>query len=196
VEAADQERKRIERNLHDGTQQRLTSVALALGLAESQLAADPRAAGASVRQAKEALETALAELRDLSHGIHPSVLTTRGLGPALEDLAYTASLPVTVTAELNGRLPERVEAGAYYAVAEGLANIAKHAQASTATVVLACERGRLLLRVRDDGIGGADPTRGSGLRGLTDRLQALGGTLEVNSPPGHGTELRAAIPCE
>jgi signal transduction histidine kinase len=101
-----------------------------------------------------------------------------------------------VAADLNGRLPERVEAGAYYAVAEGLANIAKHAQASTATVVLARERGRLLLRVRDDGIGGADPIRGTGLRGLTDRLQALGGTFEVDSPPGRGTELRAAIPCE
>jgi signal transduction histidine kinase len=196
MEAADQERKRIERNLHDGTQQRLTSIALALGLAESKLTTDPRAAGAGVRQAKQALEAALAELRDLSHGIHPSVLTTRGLGPALEDLAYTAPLPVTVAADLNGRLPERVEAGAYYAVAEGLANIAKHAQASTATVVLARERGRLLLRVRDDGIGGADPNRGTGLRGLTDRLQALGGTFEVDSPPGRGTELRAAIPCE
>jgi signal transduction histidine kinase len=196
VEAADQERKRIERNLHDGTQQRLTSIALALGLAESQLTSDPQAAAASVRQAKRALETALAELRDLSHGIHPSVLTARGLGPALEDLAYTAPLPVTVAAELNGRLPERVEAGAYYAVAEGLANIAKHACASTATVVVAREHGRLLLAVRDDGIGGADPTGGSGLRGLADRLQALGGTLEVDSPPGRGTELRAAIPCE
>jgi len=196
VEAADQERMRIERNLHDGTQQRLTSIALALGLAESQLASDPQAARASVRQAKQALETALAELRDLSHGIHPSVLTTRGLGPALEDLAYTASLPVTVTAELNGRLPERVEAGAYYAVAEGLANIAKHAHASTAAVVLARDHGRLLVSVCDDGVGGADPTRGSGLRGLTDRLQALGGTFEVDSPPGRGTELRAAIPCE
>jgi signal transduction histidine kinase len=196
VEAADQERKRIERNLHDGTQQRLTSVALALGLAESKLASDPSAAEASVRQAKQALETALTELRDLSHGIHPSVLTTRGLGPALEDLAYTAPFPVTVAAELNGRLPERVEAGAYYAVAEGLANIAKHARASTATVVLARERGRLRLLVRDDGVGGADPARGSGLRGLADRLQALGGTLEVDSPTGRGTELRATIPCE
>jgi signal transduction histidine kinase len=196
VEAADQERKRIERNLHDGTQQRLTSIALALGLAESKLTSDPRAAGTSVRQAKQALEAALAELRDLSHGIHPSVLTTRGLGPALEDLAYTAPLPVTVAADLNGRLPERVEAGAYYAVAEGLANVAKHAQASTATVVLARERGRLLLRVGDDGIGGADPARGTGLRGLADRVQALGGTFEVDSPPGGGTELRAAIPCE
>jgi signal transduction histidine kinase len=196
VEAADQERKRIERNLHDGTQQRLTSIALALGLAESKLTSDPQAAGASLRQAQQALETALAELRDLSHGIHPSVLTSRGLGPALEDLAYTAPLPVTVAADLNGRLLERVEAGAYYAVAEGLANIAKHARASTATVVLARERGRLLLRVRDDGIGGADPARGSGLRGLADRVQALGGTFEVVSPAGGGTELRAAIPCE
>jgi signal transduction histidine kinase len=196
VEAADQERKRIERNLHDGTQQRLTSIALALGLAEAQLASDPHAAEASLRQAKQVLETALAELRDLSHGIHPSVLTTRGLGPALEDLAYSTPLPVTVAAELNGRLPERVEAGAYYVVAEALANIAKHADASTATVGLAREDGRLLLRVHDDGIGGADPARGSGLRGLADRLQALGGTLDVHSPPGGGTELRAAIPCE
>jgi signal transduction histidine kinase len=195
VEAADQERRRIERNLHDGTQQRLTSVALALGLAESKLVSDPQAARASVRQAKQALETALAELRDLSHGIHPSVLTTRGLGPALEDLAYTAPLPVTVATELNGRLPERVEAGAYYAVAEGLANIAKHAHASTASVLLTREHGCLRLRVCDDGIGGADPARGSGLRGLNDRLQALGGTLEVESPAGRGTELRVAIPC-
>ena len=196
VEAADQERKRIERNLHDSTQQRLTSIALALGMAESKFASDPAAAAASVRQAKEALENALAELRDLSHGIHPSVLTTRGLGPALEDLAYAATLPVRVTAELNGRLPERVEAGAYYAVAEGLANITKHAYASAVTVVVVREQGRLLLRICDDGIGGADPDRGSGLRGLTDRLQALGGTLRVDSPPGQGTELRAAIPCE
>jgi signal transduction histidine kinase len=196
VEAADEERKRIERNLHDGTQQRLTSVALALGLAESKLASDPDAVGESVRQAKQTLETALAELRDLSHGIHPSVLTTRGLGPALEDLAYAAPLPVTVVAELNGRLPERVEAGAYYAIAEGLTNIAKHARASTANVVLTREPGRLRLQVDDDGIGGANPSRGSGLSGLADRLQALGGTLEVDSQPGRGTQLRAVIPCE
>lgn len=196
VEAADQERRRIERNLHDGTQQRLTSIALALGLAESRLTSDPEAARAGVRQAKQALETALAELRDLSHGIHPSVLTTRGLGPELEDLAYGAPPPVTVAAELNGRLPERVEAGAYYAVAEALANIAKHAQASAATVAVGRVPGRLLVRVCDDGIGGADPAGGSGLRGLADRLQALGGTLAVDSPPGRGAELRAAIPCE
>lgn len=195
VEAADEERKRIERNLHDGTQQRLTSVALALGLAESKLASDPEAAGASVRRAQQTLETALAELRDLSHGIHPSVLTTRGLGPALEDLAYAAPLPVTVVAELNGRLPERVEAGAYYAIAEGLTNIAKHASASMATVVLTREPGWLRLQVSDDGVGGADPARGSGLRGLADRVQSLGGTLEVDSPPGRGTQLRVVIPC-
>jgi signal transduction histidine kinase len=195
VEAADLERKRIERNLHDGTQQRLTSIALALGLAESKLTTDPHAAGASLRQAKQALEAALAQVRDLSQGIHPTVLTTRGLGPAIKDLAYTAPLPVTVEAELNGRLPERVEAGAYYLVAEALANVAKHAHASTATVTTAREHGRLLLSVRDDGIGGAAPTHGSGLRGLADRVQALGGTLEVDSPPGRGTELRAVIPC-
>jgi signal transduction histidine kinase len=195
IKAADLERKRIERNLHDGTQQRLTSIAMALGLAESKLRSDPDAAAATLRQTKQALTAALAELRDLSQGIHPAVLTERGLGPALEDLAYTAPLPVTVAADLDGRLPEPVEAGAYYVVAEALANIAKHARAATARVVLRLDGGRLLLWVRDDGIGGADPDRGSGLRGLTDRVQALGGTLEVDSPPACGTEIRVTIPC-
>jgi signal transduction histidine kinase len=195
VEAADTERKRIERNLHDATQQRLTSVTLALGLAEAKLASDPGAARRDLAQAKQALAAALAELRDLSQGIHPSVLTEGGLAPALEDLAYTAPLPVTITADLNGRLPEQVEAGAYYVVAETLTNIAKHAHASAATIKLTREHGRLLLSVSDDGVGGADPTRGSGLCGLADRIHALGGTFEVVSRPGRGTRIRTVIPC-
>jgi signal transduction histidine kinase len=195
VEAADTERKRIERNLHDATQQRLTSVALALGLAESKVGSDPAAAERDLAQARQSLVAALAELRDLSQGIHPSVLTEGGLEPALEDLAYTAPFPVRIAADLNGRLPEQVEAGAYYVIAESLTNIAKHAQASRATVVVARENGRLRLSVRDDGVGGANPGGGTGLRGLADRVQALGGVLEVESGPGRGTEIRAWIPC-
>ena len=195
VEAADLERKRIERNLHDATQQRLTSVTLALGLAESQLASNPAAAQKSLAQAKQALAAALAELRDLSQDIHPSVLSEGGLRPALEDLAYTAPLPIRIEADLNGRLHEQVEAGAYYVIAEALTNVAKHARASRATVTVARENGSLAVSVRDDGLGGADPARGSGLRGLADRVQALGGTLEVESDAGRGTEIKAWIPC-
>jgi signal transduction histidine kinase len=195
VEAADLERRRIERNLHDATQQRLTSVAIGLGLAASKLASDREGAAVTLDQAREALTTALAELRDLSQGIHPGILTERGLAPALEDLAYTAPFPVKVAADVDGRLPEQVEAGAYYVAAEALANIAKHAEASSARIEITRSHGRLLMRVRDDGIGGADPQRGSGLRGLADRVQALGGTLAVESPPSGGTDVRAEIPC-
>jgi len=195
VRAADRERRRIERNLHDGTQQRLTSIAMALGLAESQLRSDPEAAGQNLRQAKTALAAALAELRELSQGIHPGIVTERGIGPALEDLTYGSSLPVTVSCKLDGRPPEPIEAAAYYVVAEALANVAKHAHASSASVTLTRESGRLVVGVRDDGIGGADPDRGTGLRGLADRVQALGGSMTVESPRGQGTILRAVIPC-
>ncbi len=195
VNAADLERRRIQRNLHDGTQQRLTSIAMAIALAESKLSSEPEAARASLRQAKEVLAAALTELRDLSQGIHPGFLTERGLGPALQDLAYTAPMPVSVAAGLNGRMPDQVEAAAYYVVAEGLANVAKHAHASTADVTVVRQGGRLIVRVRDDGIGGADPNCGTGIRGLTDRVQALGGRLRFESSAGHGTEIRATIPC-
>jgi signal transduction histidine kinase len=123
------------------------------------------------------------------------VLAEGGLAPALEDLAYTAPLPVRIAADLNGRLPEQVEAGAYYVIAEALTNVAKHAQASRATVTIAREDATVALSVRDDGLGGADPERGSGLRGLADRVQALGGTFEIESNAGRGTEIRAWIPC-
>jgi signal transduction histidine kinase len=195
VEAADLERGRIQRNLHDGTQQRLTSIAMAMALAESKLSSDPGAAMASLRQAKGVLAAAQAELRDLSQGIHPGLLTERGLGPALQDLAYTAPLPVSVVADLNGRMPDQVEAAAYYVVAEGLANVAKHAHASTAEVTLVRQGGRLIVGVHDDGVGGADPNRGTGIRGLTDRVQALGGRLRFESSAGQGTEIRVTIPC-
>ena len=195
IQAGDIERQRIERNLHDATQQRLTSVAVALGLARSKLGTDPRAADAILDQAKDGLAVALSELRDLSQGIHPAILTERGLETAVEDLAYSASIPISVVSNLNGRLPAQVEAGAYYVIAEALANVGKHAEASSAAVRLTRRNGRLLLSVRDNGIGGADPLRGSGLRGLADRVQALGGTLAVESPRGGGTELLAEIPC-
>lgn len=195
IAVAAQERKRIERNLHDGTQQRLTSVSLTLGLAESKLATSPSAAQASLEQAREVLAVALDELRDLSQGIHPNVLTDGGLGPALEDLAYTAPLPVRIVSTLDGRLSQRVEEGAYFLVAEAVTNVAKHAGGCAATVSLARKGGQLVLSVCDDGVGGADPGQGSGLRGLADRVHALGGTFDVCSPPGRGTEVRAVIPC-
>jgi signal transduction histidine kinase len=196
VEAGNVERKRIERNLHDATQQRLTSIAIALALAESKLSGDSAAAAAILDQARDGLAVALSELRDISQGIHPGILTERGLVTAIEELAYTAPIPVKVDSKLNGRVPEQVEAGAYYVVAEALANIAKHAEASSAAVRLATVNGALVLSVRDDGVGGADLSHGSGLRGLVDRVQALGGTLEVDSIPGGGTEVRAELPCE
>jgi signal transduction histidine kinase len=194
VEAADAERRRIERNLHDGVQQRLVSVSMALGLASAR-ANDPPASRTVLDEAREGLSVALEELRALSHGIHPGVLTERGLAVAVSELAWTASLPVTVAAELDGRLDEAVESAAYYVVAEALANVAKHAQATSAHVSIAHEEGCLVVTVADDGVGGADPSRGSGLAGLADRVAVLGGSLRLDSPAGAGTSLRAEIPC-
>ena len=195
VEAADAERRRIERNLHDGTQQRLVSVAMALGLAEAKLPGDPEAAERIVREAREGLSGALAELRELSQGIHPGILSERGLQPALEELAYQAPIPIAVDVALDRRLPEPVEAAAYYVVCESLANVAKYAQATAVSVRVARENGRALIEVADDGVGGADEARGSGLRGLVDRVEALGGKFWLASPPGRGTVVRAEIPC-
>jgi signal transduction histidine kinase len=196
VEATDTTRKRIERNLHDGTQQRLVSVSMALGLADSKLASDPDAARQILEEAREGLGVALQELRELSQGIHPGILTERGLGPALEELAYRAPVPVDVAVSLDRRLPDRVEAAAYFVVAEGLANVAKYASAKAVLVSVERRNGRALVEVADDGVGGADPSRGSGLRGLADRVEALGGALALESPRGLGTVLRAEIPCE
>jgi len=195
VEATETERRRIERDLHDGTQQRLVSLAMSLGLAESKLADDPSAAAPLVREARETLALALAELRELSQGIYPSLLTERGLGAALDDLCRRAALPATLDASLPVRLPQQVEAAAYFVTSEALANAAKHSHATEVRIRARLERGVLLLELADDGIGGAGTGSGTGLRGLADRVEALGGRLTLSSPPGRGTTIRAEIPC-
>jgi signal transduction histidine kinase len=194
VEAADAERRRLERNLHDGAQQRLVSLALELCRVEAKLdEGDAETARRILGPAREELAVALDELRELARGIHPAILSDRGLRPALEALAARANMPVDLEA-LCTRLPERVEAAAYYLVAEALTNAARHASATSVWVRLRCEDARLLIEVRDDGVGGADVHAGSGLRGLADRVDALGGSLEIDSPPGAGTVLTGDIP--
>jgi signal transduction histidine kinase len=195
VEATDAERRRLERNLHDGTQQRLVSIALALSLAEAKLATDSDRAREILAEARASLATALGELRELSQGIHPAVLTERGLEPALQELVYLAPVPIELDVVGDERLPEPVEAAAYYVVAEALANVAKYAAAQAVSVTVQRRNGLAVVEVADDGTGGADPAGGSGLRGLSDRVEALGGTLVLESPPGAGTRLRAEIPC-
>jgi signal transduction histidine kinase len=195
VEATDTERRRIERDLHDGTQQRLVSIAMALGLAESKLAADRPAVGPVLREAREALASALEELRDLSQGIRPAILIERGLPAALDDLSRRAALPVRLEATITGRLPEPVESAAYFVASEALTNAAKHSHANGVRLVASSDASTLLIEVTDNGIGGAGAGTGSGLRGLADRVEAIGGRLTVSSPPGRGTTVRAEIPC-
>jgi signal transduction histidine kinase len=195
VAATDAERRRIERDLHDGTQQRLVSIAMALGLAESKLAADRPAVEPVLREARDALAVALAELRELTQGIRPAILVERGLAAALDDLCRRAALPVRLDVPLSDRLPEQVEAAAYFVASEALANAAKHSHASEVRLVASREGRLLVLEVSDDGIGGAAAGGGSGLRGLADRVEALGGRLTVSSPPGRGTTIRTEIPC-
>ncbi len=194
VEAASAERRRLERNLHDGAQQRLVSISLFLRLAEGKVESDPAGARDLLARAGDELAHALEELRELARGIHPAILTDRGLEPAIQALVTRSPVPVTLAEAPEERLPENVEAAAYYVVSEALANVAKYAQASAATVRVARLNGRTVVEVADDGIGGADPTRGTGLRGLADRVEALDGRLEVESPPGRGTTIRAEIP--
>jgi signal transduction histidine kinase len=195
VESSDAARRAIERDLHDGAQQRLVSLALSLQLLGTKLEDDPEAER-QLDTARRELDQALDELRELARGIHPSVLSDRGLDAALEGLAVRAPVPVELEATPRERLPERVESASYFVVAEALTNVAKYARATRVSVNVTRTDGRVLVEVTDDGVGGADPARGSGLRGLLDRVSALGGTLEVDSPPGGGTTLRAAIPCE
>jgi signal transduction histidine kinase len=195
VTATEGERRRIERDLHDGTQQRLVSIAMTLGLAESKLAADRPAVEPVLREAREALTVALAELRKLTQGIRPAILIERGLAAALDDLSRRAALPVRLAISVSGRLPEQVEGAAYFVASEALANAAKHSHASEVRLAASREDDVLVLEVADDGIGGAAAGGGSGLRGLADRVEALGGRLTVSSPPGRGTTLRAEIPC-
>jgi signal transduction histidine kinase len=194
IEAADAERRRIERDLHDGAQQRLVALALTLRMAEKRAAEGDAEAAELVRQAGDEAGLALKELRDLARGIHPAILTNRGLPAALEDLAGRASVPVEVTAAPRERLPDQVEAAAYFVVSECLANVDKHAQATAATVAVTPRDGQLLVTVSDDGVGGAALDDGSGLQGLEDRVGALEGTLAVESKPGEGTAVRASIP--
>jgi signal transduction histidine kinase len=194
IAAADAERRRIERDLHDGAQQRLVALSLTLGMAESRLTNDPAAAATLISQAREEAALAVKELRELASGIHPALLSERGLGPALEALATRAPVPTTVDGVPSFRLPAAVESASYFVTAEALTNVAKYAGATSASISLAIEHGRLLLIIRDDGAGGADPSSGSGLRGLRDRVDALDGQLHIDSPPGLGTTLIAEIP--
>ena len=195
VEAAAAERRRIERNLHDGAQQRLVSVAFTLGLARSRLAADPSAAGRTLAEAQTGLAQALDELRRLSHGIHPGILTERGLRAAIAELALTATVRVDVTWNAPDPLPDAVESTGYYVVAELLANASKHANATGVHVEVRTHDGAVTIRVADDGAGGADSAGGTGLSGLADRVAALDGRLTVHSPPGAGTTIEVEVPC-
>ena len=192
VDAADNERRRLERDLHDGAQQRLVAMSLKLGLAR---AGADTAAARPLAEAQDDVEIALAELREFARGVHSSVLREDGLDAAAEALARRASLPVEILGEIGTRLPDSIELAAYYFISEALTNVAKHAQASRATVNLCHTAATLTVCVSDDGIGGADAARGSGLGGLADRLAALDGTLVVQSARGDGTTLSATIPC-
>jgi signal transduction histidine kinase len=195
VEATDAERRRIERDLHDGTQQRLVWIAMSLGLLDSKLPTNVAQAKPIVTETREALAAALAELRALTHGIHPAILTERGLAAALDELCHRSALTAHLRLFLDGRLPAPVETAAYYVVSEALTNAAKHSGASEVRVAATREGGQLTVEVADDGVGGASAGKGSGLRGLADRVEALGGRLSVASPPGRGTTLRAEFPC-
>jgi signal transduction histidine kinase len=194
VDAADAERRRLERNLHDGTQQRLVSLAMNLGMARAQ-ASTAEEARQAIAEAHEEAKAALAELRDLIRGLHPAVLEDRGLDAALSGVAARMPIPVRVSVDLPRRPAPVIEAVAYFMVSEGLANIAKHAQASQAEVVVQRAGDRLHIIVSDDGAGGADPARGTGLAGLARRAAAVDGTFEVISPPGGPTLLTADLPC-
>jgi PAS domain S-box-containing protein len=193
VAAGDDERRRLERNLHDGAQQRLVALSLALRLAQAKVGDDPAAARDLLDGASEELTQALAELRELARGIHPAVLTDRGLRAALEGVAARTPLPVELAVP-DERLPEPIEAAAYYVVAEAVTNVVKHADASAVEVRVAAIDGSLVIEVADDGVGAADPETGSGLRGMADRVAALDGRLRVESPPSGGTRVVAEIP--
>ncbi len=195
VHATDAERRRIERDLHDGTQQRLVSIAMSLGLLETKLPDHPEAAQPLVRESREAIALALEELRELTHGISPPLLTERGIPDALDELCRRAALPTRLDLTIDRRLPDEIETAAYYMVSEALTNAAKHSHAHEIRVFASYRGGRLTVEIGDDGIGGATATGGSGLRGLTDRIEALGGRFTISSPPGQGTILRAEIPC-
>ena len=194
VAAGQAERKRLERDLHDGAQQRLIALSLELGMLEQSLAEKPEARR-RLDLARREITQSLEELRDIARGLHPAVVSGHGLAVGLEQLAARAPVPVRLKVAVDARLPEALEVAAFYLVSESLANTGKHARATEATVDVALADGQLVIEVADDGVGGADSEAGSGLRGLADRVEALGGRLRVWSPAGEGTRLRAEIPC-
>jgi signal transduction histidine kinase len=194
IEAADAERRRIERDLHDGAQQRLVALSLNLRMAEKRAAEGDPAAAELVRSAGEEAGLALKELRDLARGIHPAILTNRGLSAALDDLAGRAGVPVEIVAVPPQRLPDQIESAVYFLVSESLANVGKHAQATQATVAVTVVGGEVEVVVKDDGVGGADLGNGSGLQGLEDRVGSLDGCVDIDSPAGGGTTVMATIP--
>jgi signal transduction histidine kinase len=189
------QRRRLERDLHDGAQQRLVSLALTLRMARDKLGPDAGEVGRLLDRSRQELDEALKELRELAHGIHPTVLSTGGLAGAVAALARRAPLPVEVGALPAQKLPKQVELAAFFVVSEALTNVAKHASATQASVTVIKWGGRLVVEISDNGVGGADLDRGTGLRGLTDRLAAIEGRLDVDSKPGGGTIVRASIPC-
>jgi signal transduction histidine kinase len=196
VAAEDEARRRIERDLHDGAQQRLVTLALRLRSAASTDHLEVDRMRELLTDAEAEVVAALDELREVSHGIHPTLLSEGGLGPALRVLSRRCAIPVELDISLAGRLAESVEVTGYYVVSEALTNAAKHAHASVVRVVADQSHGALRLSIGDDGVGGADPTRGSGLIGLTDRVEALGGTILVKSPVGSGTTLLVSVPLD
>jgi signal transduction histidine kinase len=194
LDASHKERKRLERNLHDGAQQRLVALSLELSSLEATLDADADTR-ARIGQARREIAASLDELREVARGLHPAVVSGHGLNVALEQLAARAPLPINLEVGIDERLPDQVEVAVYYLVSESLANVGKYAQASSIRVQVSRSEGQVVVEVADDGIGGADTERGSGLRGLADRIEALEGRLQVWSPSGGGTRVRAEIPC-
>ncbi|MEA2478442.1 MAG: hypothetical protein QOJ07_364, partial [Thermoleophilaceae bacterium] len=192
----DETRRRIEHDLHDGTQQRLISLALELRTAETTAPPEASELRARLERIAEGLAGAVEDLREISRGIHPAILSEGGVGPAVKGLARRSSLPVELNLGAVDRLPQPLEMAAYYVVSEALANATKHARASVAEVDLEVRDGTLHVSIRDDGVGGADPSQGSGLLGLIDRVEALGGTIAVTSPPGHGTAMALELPVD
>jgi signal transduction histidine kinase len=196
VAAADESRRRIERDLHDGTQQQLVSLMLEIRAAKLSLPRDPSDLQAQLERTRQSLDGVLETLRETSRGIHPAILSKAGLGPALRTLARRSAVPVELDLRAERRLPEHIEMAAYYVISEALANTAKHALASMVTIQLDAQDVLLRLVISDDGIGGADPAQGSGLIGLVDRIEALGGRIDIASPARKGTSLSIEIPVE
>jgi signal transduction histidine kinase len=196
VAASDETRRRIERDLHDGTQQRLVSLSLELRLAESTVPAELEETRRTLDRAAEELNGVIEDLREISRGIHPAILSEGGLGPALRTLARRSAIPVELDAGVAARLPQPIEVAAYYVVSEALANATKHAMATGVAVAVEAQNGSLRLTIDDDGVGGADPSDGSGLAGLRDRVEALGGSIKISSPAGEGTRLVVDLPLD